>query len=282
MSSATIKLFLPFGDPRRLRTAEISNWSGKAVAGPRSELDELLKREELLKPGIYLLTGTDAETGKTRVYVGEAEVLKDRIRQHGAKDFWVHAMLFVSKDENLTKAHIRYLEGRIIEEMQTIGRAILENSQSSGARLPESDREDMEEFLNRVRQLLPILGSAILTPQPSQEARKDDEQILVCAIKGLRATGLRTADGFIVFAGSQVIAKERQSAQKRYPRVLALRRSLQADGTLQPHSDHLVFAEDVEFTSPSAAAAVVHGGSANGLIAWKTEGGVTLKSLESR
>jgi hypothetical protein len=33
MSSATIKIFLVQGDPKRLRIAELSNWTGKAVAG---------------------------------------------------------------------------------------------------------------------------------------------------------------------------------------------------------------------------------------------------------
>jgi hypothetical protein len=42
MTSATIKLFLLRGDAKSLRTGEISNWSGKAIAAPRTELDELL------------------------------------------------------------------------------------------------------------------------------------------------------------------------------------------------------------------------------------------------
>ena len=57
MTSATIKLFLPLGDAKSLRTAEISNWTGKAVAAPRTELDELLAREELEKSDVYILIG---------------------------------------------------------------------------------------------------------------------------------------------------------------------------------------------------------------------------------
>ena len=60
MTSATIKLFLPRGDAKSLRTAEISNWTGKAVAAPRTELDELLAREELDKDGFLVFT-KDAE-----------------------------------------------------------------------------------------------------------------------------------------------------------------------------------------------------------------------------
>ena len=158
MSTATIKLYLAFGDPKRLRTAEISNWSGKAVAAPRTDLDELLSREELQKPGVYILIGTDPDKGTSVCYVGEAEVIRDRLKQHRSKDFWVHAIVFVSKDENLTKSHIRYLEGRLIAEAQDADRFQVVNSQTSGAKLPESDREEMKVFLEKVRQLLPVLG----------------------------------------------------------------------------------------------------------------------------
>jgi len=281
MSSATIKLFLVFGDPRRLRTAEISNWSGKAIAAPRTELDELLARDEVRKPGVYILSGTDPDTGKARAYVGEAEAIRDRLKQHKAKDFWVQAIVIVSKDENLTKAHIRYLEGRLIEEANAAGRVTLENSQASGAKLPESDREDMEVFLSKVRQLLPVLGSELVTPVPrstDQSAAADGH--LICEIKGLKADGRRTSEGFVVFKGSQAVTDSRPSAPLRHPFVVTLRDNLKADGSLEPRDDHLVFTQDVEFSSPSAAAAVVHGGGANGLTAWKDHTGKTLKAIE--
>jgi hypothetical protein len=118
MTSATIKLFLPRGAAKSLRTAEISNWTGKSVTTPRTEMDELLQREELDKSGVYILSETDPVSGSPRVYIGEAEVIRERIKQHKTKEFWVSAIVFVSKDENLTKAHIRYLKGRLILELQ--------------------------------------------------------------------------------------------------------------------------------------------------------------------
>ena len=149
MPSATIKIFLAHGDPKRLRTAELSNWTGKAIAGPRSEFDSVLARDESQKSGVYFLSGIDPETGRSAVYIGEAESIRDRARGHLDKDFWNHIVFFTSKDENLTKAHIRYLEGRLIAQARKVGRAQIKNNQSSGARLPESDREDMEIFLER-------------------------------------------------------------------------------------------------------------------------------------
>jgi len=161
MTSATIKLFLPQGEAKSLRTAEISNWTGKAVAAPRTELEDLLQREELDKPGVYILTGSDPLSGSPRAYIGEAEVIRERLKQHKAKEFWVSAIVFVSKDENLTKAHVRYLENRLLSEAARVGRFTLEQNQAGGAKLPEPDREDMEVFLSRIRQLLPVLGSDI-------------------------------------------------------------------------------------------------------------------------
>ena len=276
MKAVTIKVFLPHGDAKLLRTAEISNWTGKAIAAPRSQFEALLEREELLKPGIYMLTGSDPNSGKPMAYIGEAEVIKDRIKSHTNKDFWIQAIVFVSKDENLTKAHIRYLEGRLIEEANALGRVKLVNSQSSGAKLPESDIADMEVFLARIYQLLPVLGSEILTPIK----KVSKKNILICEIKGLKAEGMRTADGFVVFKGSQAVLNERPSAAKS-PYILALRKKLLKGGLLHQKNDHLYFTRDVEFPSPSTAAASIHGGSANGLIAWKDKSGRTLKQIEN-
>ncbi len=111
-------------------------------------------------------------------------------------------MVFVSKDENLTKAHIRYLEGRLIEEAIAAGRYTLENAQSGGSKLPESDREDMEVFLARIRQLLPVLGSELLVPVGQPSARQQSGGILFCRLKGAEARGRRTPDSFVILKGS--------------------------------------------------------------------------------
>ena len=280
MPSATIKLFLVHGDAKRLRTAELSNWTGKALAGPRSELESILVRDEAGKSGVYFLTGTDPESGRSAVYIGEAESIRDRLKGHLEKDFWNHITFFVSKDENLTKAHIRYLEGRLIEQAKNASRASVLNGQASGSKLPESDREDMEIFLERIHQLMPVLGADFLIPTGSSASATKQHELLTCEIKGLKATGYLGPNGFVVLKGSQAVAKERASTQ-RYPYVLTFRQKLKEDGTLVEEGDFLRFTHDAEFTSPSAAAVVVHGGSANGLLAWRNKTGKTLKDIEA-
>jgi len=281
MTSTTIKLFIPKGDAKSLRTAEISNWTGKAVAAPRTELDELLAREELDKAGIYILTGSDPITNAPRAYIGEAEVIRERLKQHKSKEFWVSAIVFVSKDENLTKAHVRYLESRLLAEAAKINRFTLEQNQSGGSKLPESDREDMEVFLSRIRQLLPVLGSDLLSPISQPDTATQRGGVLYCRMKGAEGRGQRTPNGFVVFSGSTAVLEERPAMEK-YPYVMAQRKQLIAEGVLTEKEGFLVFTKDSEFSSPSAAAAVIHGGSANGLIAWRTEDGKSLKQLDEQ
>lgn len=280
MASATIKIFLVHGDPKRLRTAELSNWTGKAIGGPRSEFDEVIGREESGSSGVYFLTGNDPESGKPSLYVGEAENIRDRVKSHLGKDFWNQIVYFISKDENLTKAHIRYLEGKLIEQARQANRALIKNGQSSGSKLPESDREDMEVFLEKIYQLLPVLGIELLVAATGTASTDAKKEMLYCEIKGLKARGRLTPNGFLVLKGSQAVLKDRASS-KKYPWPLNMRQRLKEEGILVVSDDHLTFTRDEEFSSPSAAAAVVHGGHANGLTAWKNKEGKTLKEIES-
>jgi len=279
--TATVKIFLVQGDPASLRTAEISNWTGKAVAGPRSELDDILGRDEAQKPGVYFLIGVNPDTGKDRVYIGEAEVVKDRIKKHVEKDFWRSVVFFVSKDENLTKAHIKYLEGKLIEKSQKADRYELDNSNASGSHLPEPDAADMEVFLAKIEQLMPVLGHDFLQAVAPTKPGARKSALLNCIIKGIQATGRPTEKGFVVTKGSEAVLKERPSTNK-YPYAANLRQQLRDEAVLTEQDGKLVFSKDYEFSSPSAAAAVIHGGQANGLISWKNSAGETLKEIEEK
>ncbi|MFZ4987284.1 MAG: GIY-YIG nuclease family protein [Blastocatellia bacterium] len=281
MPTATIKIFLVQGNPKSLRTAELSNWTGKAVAGPRSEFESVIARDEAANPGVYLLTGADPETGRAAVYIGEAENIRSRIKSHLEKDFWSQVAFFISKDENLTKAHVRYLEGRLIEIAKQADRATLVNSQGSGARLPESDREDMEVFLEKIQQLLPVLGVDLLMAPQANVSNVDDQSVLICEIKGVTARGYRTPEGFLILKGSEAVLQDRPSSEK-WPWAKEMRKQLVANGILIEAGQKLIFTADEVCTSPSTAAAIIHGGHANGLVAWRNRDGRTLKEIESK
>ena len=280
MPTATLKIFLVFGDPKRLRTAELSNWTGKAVAGPRSEFEKVLEREETLNPGVYFLTGIDPDTNKSAIYIGEAESIGDRIKSHLSKDFWNNIAFFITKDENLTKAHIRYIEGRLIEIAKSADRSVVMNSQGSGAKLPEPDREDMEVFLEKMQQVLPVLGIEAFVQAASKVKSEAEKEMLTCKIKSVVASGYLTPNGIVVLAASEAVLEERDSA-KKWPSVMVQRNKLIEEGGLVQEGDKYVFVKDTEFSSPSSAAAVIHGGSANGLTAWVNANGKSLKDLQN-
>lgn len=212
-----------------------------------------------------------------QAYIGEAEVIRDRLKQNKTKEFWVSAIVFVSKDENLTKAHIKHLEGRLIAEARQVARFTLENSQESGSKLPESDREDMEVFLSRIRQLLPVLGSDLLLPIAQPTAKQQPGGILYCRMKGAEGRGYRTPDGFVVLKGSTAVLPDRP---KSVQSVITMRKRLVDEGAMVESNGHFLFTRDTEFSSPSAAASVIEGGHANGLVDWRTKDGKTLRELD--
>lgn len=275
MEAATIKLFLVHGSPNGLRTAELSNWSGKAIAAPRNELSALLKRDELSSPGFYFLTGVDPESGDNAIYIGEAEDVSNRLKNHSGKDFWNAATVFVSKDENLTKAHIRYIEGKLISLALETTSSLVVNAASSGSKLPESDAAEMDIFLHKALQLLPVLGISDFNQSVEPQTTEDD--MLFCSIKGLTAKGKRTSGGFTVYTGSQAVLDHRPSAKS----MAKKRDQLVERGFLKKDKNCLFFTKDIEFGSPSTAAAIVRGGASNGLTAWKNSQGKRLKEIEA-
>jgi hypothetical protein len=274
MQAATIKLFLLNGEATGVRTAEILNWTGRALAGPRTEIAALLKREELDRPGVYILLGVD-DSGEQRVYVGEAECVKNRLLQHKSKEFWVQVIVFTSKDENLTKAHIKYLEGELIKKAHAVGKARLENGQESGSSLPESDLADMKVFLSKLYQLLPVLGTDVFSAAVRKKLTAGN--MLYCRKQGVEASGQRSSNGFLILKGSHAFRTETQSIPENISKARA---SLAEKGVLVASGETFVFSCDYECTSPSFAASLVRGGSSNGLIEWKNKAGKSLKEIE--
>ena len=227
---------------------------------------------------VYFLVGNDPKSGEPTAYVGEAEKVSKRLKQHLSRDSWTQVIAVVSKDENLTKAHTKYLEGKLIELGIQAGRGVIQNSQSSGARLPEADQAEMDIFLDRVLKLLPIMGTSIFT-QPEEKPSGASDR-LSCMIKDLVAYGNRTENGFLVYEGSQAVLEHRPSASKNKQGYYQRRESLANKSILIKKDGHYVFTQNHEFTSPSLAAAVVCGGAENGLKRWRDKEGKTLSEIE--
>lgn len=286
----TVKLFLADGTATGIRHVEIHNWTGQAIAAPRTRYSELKDWIELHRPGVYFLFGYSDDTGAQVVYVGESENAWLRLGDHvKQKDFWGECVIFTSKDLNLTKAHVKYLESRIVNIADASGRFELDNSdRPSLPSLPRSDVASMEEFIELTRIALAALGYPVLEPliAGKSETEKDGNTSTVTPSlmqfsfsgQSFSARGIRGDEGFIVLAGSEVSKEVAQSTPKHIQR---LREVALADGSVCEENGVMRLVSDKLFKSPSAAACFVSGSSRNGKIEWRDANGKNIVQIEN-
>lgn len=275
----TIKIFLIDGDPNGRMSCELSNWSGKAYKIPRIKIKDCTDRGDLTSTGVYLLFGKDEE-GKDQVYIGEAESILKRLNQQlTSKDFWNEAIVFISKDENLNKAHIKYLENRLHDIAKAANRYKVDNSiiptQSS---ISESDRAEMEEFIEYVKMLVNTLGHKVFDEKREFKLKQKQEIFTIKAARGADGQGEPTSDGFVVLKGSKAAGSTVISMTSNF---VTLRQKLIDEGVLINKGEYFEFPDDYIFSSPSTAASMLLGRNANGLSEWKLKDGRTLKEFES-
>lgn len=294
----SLRIFVADGDPDGLRIVERIGWIGKALMFPRSAWPTVRKRQECDLPGVYLLLGP-AESGEGgQLYIGEGDPVKPRLNSHfGEKDFWTSAVFFTATGL-LNKAHVQYLESRLIALAASAKRVKLENANTPAeSTLSEAERADMDAFLVNLLGLLPILGvTAFVRPQSAltrtnalpasmPERTGNDEApgrtLLTCKVKGLTATGYDATEGFVVVAGSETAPTATENLIKNYPWVEKTRQSLMERGVLKRDGELLRFTQDYVFTSPSMASTTLLGRPSNGRIDWKDSvTGRTLKELQ--
>lgn len=276
----TIKIFLIDGDPNGRMSCELSNWSGKAYKIPRIKVKDCSDREDLTtSTGVYLLFGKD-DDGKDQVYIGEAETILKRLNQQlTSKDFWNETIVFISKDDNLNKAHIKYLENRLHEIAKSANRYKVDNSivptQSS---ISESDRAEMEEFIEYIKLLVNTLGHKVFEEKREFKPKQKQATFFIKAARGADGQGEPTSDGFVVFKGSKAAATIVNSMTSNF---ITYRQKLIEEGVLVDKGDFFEFTDDYIFSSPSTAAVMVMGRNANGLTEWKSKDGKTLKDFET-
>lgn len=280
-----------------MTTAEITNWTGHVLAAARSDLADLLKREETQRTGAYLLLGDDeTAVGNTQCYIGEADVVADRLRQHQRdKDFWDRVVVITSKDANLTKAHGRYLESRLIEMATRAARVGLSNGTAPGVpALPEADASDMDYFLSQLQIVLPILGvNAIRVPSPAASIPSTTGHSaspvfhLRHAKGGVDARAQQIDGEFTVLAGSTVIGSwhgvgKAKSTINVYAAYRRQHEQLLTDGAIRSDGSVGHVTRNIVFPSPSTAGAIALGRSCNGRREWISAGGATFGEWESR
>lgn len=279
----SLRIFVTDGDPDGLRLVERSNWIGKAVVFPRTLLPSIKKRDEFGQTGVYLLLGPREDGEGEKLYIGEGDPVRERLESHYAKkDFWTRAVFFVAGPGQLNKAHVQYLEAHLLQLAKAARRMTLDNAnQPTEPTLSEADRADMQVFLDNMLGMLPVLGIHAFEQASTVTAIKKNA-LLTCKGKGVVATGYEATQGFVVKAGSQVAGETVPSMQQHVRGMYDLRQELINNGVLQTDNGNYRFTQDYAFNSPSTAAAVILGRSANGRVEWKDAGGRTLKELQER
>lgn len=272
----SLELFFIDGDPTGLLTAEVFNWTGHILMAPRTRIREALARTEASYTGVYLLVGYDE--GRTKLYIGEAEDIARRIGQHDVgKDWWEHAVIVVSAANNLHKAHVKYLEARLVETAHEAGRAILDNKNTPPrSTLSEAARANMESFLENLFIVLPALRIDAFLKR-TREAKvvqaerlpADPEFEIIGEKQNVNSTAVLSDGEFVVLEGSRV---RREWVGVNHPTYSALYDELRDTGVIQNRENATVVTKNYAFSSPSAAAAIILGRAANGTTEWKVKG----------
>ena len=280
----TIQIFLPSGDPRGMRVAEITTRIVRVIEVPRSQLGDFLRMPEAQQVGVYFLMGELSEAGLPRTYIGQSGSVGKRLEQHHQnKDFWNRAFVLISLTNSLTQTHGLFLEWLAIAEATKAGRYGLENGNTgSQPYTPAPLQADCHEIHETAATLLATLGQPIFEPLTNVTTAKGTVELFYCKGSGADGVGEYTTEGFVVHKGSkgraEIVPHIQGTSHER------MRSQLITEGVLTEIAGSagslLVFTRDHLFSSPSTAAMAVMGRSANGWVEWKTASGKTLNEVK--
>lgn len=275
--SKTIQMFIFDGNPNGRIMCELSNWNGRVYKISRNELSEFSQRADSENTGVYFLFGKDEENNDT-VYIGEAEKMFSRLKQHlRDSEYWNDCIVVISKDNLLNKAHVKYLENKFYMLAQNAGRSIvINNTIPTCSSISEYDEAMLYEFINNAKLLVNTLGYKVFdTIEDTAVKQNDTEQyFFIKAARGADAKGMIVSDGFAVMKGSTIAFSTVQSMSDSLKK---LRDSLIKKEIIDKN---FKLTRDYIFTSPSLAAAIVMGRNANGRTEWKNEEHKSIKDIE--
>lgn len=275
-TAKTIQIFLPTGDPRGVRVAEITTRIVRVIEVPRSLIGDFLGMPEAQQVGLYMLIGGGENGDAPQVYIGQSGNLATRLSQHNqSKDFWNRALAVVSLTNSLTQTHALYLEWVCLKAAQAAGRYTLENG-NTGAKpyTPAPLEADCQEIYETARTLVATLGHPVFEPVAAPAGVKDTAEVFYCRGSGADGRGLYTEEGFVVLKGST-------GRKKSVPSFLGtpgerMRQRLLESGVATVEGDRVVFQRDHLFGSPSTASMTLMGRTSNGWVDWRDKDGKTL------
>ena len=276
----TIQIFLPGGDPRGIRIAEITTRIVQVIEVPRSLLQDFLQMEESAQVALYFLFGGKGDGAEPKVYIGQSGDLRARLVSHNQKkDFWERALVLISRTNSLTQTHALFLEWYSLQAARKAGRYLDENGNSgSKPHTPAPLQADCLEIFETGRALLATLGYPVFDPVVAVSTTSQPEEVFHCRSSGIEARGLYTSEGFVVLKGSVGRVSNQPSivgsSTERF------RQKLFDSGVLKQEEGKAIVQKDHIFSSPSMAAIALLGRTANGWKEWKSSNGQTLDQLK--
>ena len=278
----TIQIFLPGGNPRGIRIAEITTRIVQVIEVPRSLLQEFIKMPESGQVAVYVLIGDEGDGTTSEVYVGQTGNSGRRLDKHNQeKGFWQRALVLISRTNSLTQTHALFLEWYCLQAVRKAGRYAVENGNSgSKPHTPAPLEADCLEIFETGRTLFATLGRPLFDPVRESDVPPADEEVFTCTSSSINGRGLYTAEGFVVLKGST-------GRRASVPSIVGtaherLRSKLIDDGVMRARGDEVVFERDHLFGSPSAALIALLGRTANGWMEWKGKDGATLDELKRK
>lgn len=291
----SINLFLMDGDANGRMKCTLANWTGVAYKIPRTELDRCKERDDLKQSGVYFLFGKTEDTDEDVVYIGQAgarkngEGILNRLQEHKRnpeKDYWTEAIVFTTSNNSFGPTEISYLENRFCGLATQAKRYVVKNGNDpTPGNITEEKESELEEFIDNAKIIMGTLGHKVFVPiiipttvsttdVPATLTTDVSDEILYFDHSGVKATGRRTSEGFVVFKGSQIAAKLTKSC----PDPTLRNREKYADKI----DANFYLMEDILFKSPSSAASFIGGASLSGNATWCNADGIILKKLEEK
>ena len=301
-SAKTIQIYLPTGNPRGLRLAEMTTRTVRVIEVPRIHIADFLAMPDAKQVGLYFLVGDTDSRDKPLLYIGQTGDLTQRLKSHhNGKDFWTRVFVMLSTNNTITQTHALYMEHKAIQLATDVGRYDLQNGNNgSKPYTPAPLQADCEELFHTLGILLSTLGQPIFeaigidipnteacqslitdicpSPQDIPAVVPDKQPMLFyCKAKDCDAQGYYDDDGFVLLKNSLFRKRHTPSLGKW---AVNKTQELLANGKLVEHNNNSYrLIEDQLFKTPSGAAQVVTGRPTNGWVEWKNEAGQTLSDI---
>ena len=275
MNQNVITMILKNGTSTGIIQANLDEWIGVSYKIPRNKIKDSKELKNINNTGVYILLGIDERTGENRAYIGEAENIYVRLLQHNkSKEFWSECLVFVSQDNSLNKAHIKFIENKLYLEAKNINRYLIENnSEPTKSTLDSADEIIAIKFYEKIKLLTSVYGYHVFDEIIPKDIKYNNDNLLYLTNNKIQyAKGIITDEGFVILKGSKI---KNEIADSLSPSLVKFVERERNSKDIQNY----VFINDHLCSTPSMAAVIILGRNSNGYSEWKNKKGKKLKDL---